>query len=67
MEILIDKLESANSLSDISNVVPIANHPFIHRIRTGDYRLVVEYVDGNITILLLKYLKRDDNTYREYK
>ena len=67
LEILIDKLENANSLADISNVVSIANHPFIYRIRTGDYRLLVEYIDGNITILLIKYLKRDDNTYREYR
>jgi len=63
---LVEKLEKATSLAEINNVVPIENYPFTYRIRTGDYRLIVEYVDGNITILLLKYLKRDDNTYREY-
>ena len=66
LEILIAKLESANSLAEISNVMPIANRPFIYRIRTGNYRLVVEYRDGEITILLIEYLKRDDNTYRDY-
>jgi mRNA-degrading endonuclease RelE of RelBE toxin-antitoxin system len=63
---LIEKLKEANSLNEISNVVPIANHPFIYRIRTGDYRLVVEYKDGEITIFLIEYLKRDDNTYKKY-
>jgi len=66
LDVLIEKLENANSLKEISNVVPIANHPFTYRIRTGDYRLLVEYIDGNITILLIEYLKRDDNTYRKY-
>lgn len=63
---LIKKLEWASSLKEISNVIPIANHPFTYRIRTGDYRLVVEYHDGAITILLIEYLKRDDNTYKGY-
>ena len=67
LEILIAKLEIANSLAEISNVVPIANHPFTYRIRTGNYRLVVEYHDGEITILLIEYIKRDDNTYRNYR
>jgi mRNA-degrading endonuclease RelE of RelBE toxin-antitoxin system len=66
LDVLIEKLENANSLKEVSNVVPIANHPFIYRIRTGDYRLVVEYRDGEITILLIEYLKRDDNTYKKY-
>jgi len=63
LDVLIEKLEVASSLKEISNVVPIANHPFTYRIRTGDYRLVVEYRDGEITILLIEYLRRDDNTY----
>jgi len=64
---LIQKLKRANSLREINNVVSIVNHPFLYRIRTGDYRLVVEYIDGAITILLIQYSKRDDNTYRNYK
>ena len=63
---LIKELESASSLKEISNVVPITNNDFIYRIRRGDYRLVVEYHDGSITILLIEYLKKDDNTYRDY-
>ena len=65
--VLIDKLENANSLKEISNVMSMANNPFLYRIRTGDYRLVVEYRDGEITILLLEYLKRNEKTYKEYK
>ena len=63
---IIEKLKVANSLKEISNVVPIANHPFLYRIRTGDYCLIVEYYDGEITILLIEYLKKDDNTYKNY-
>ena len=66
LEVLVAKLESASSLEKISNVVPVANHSSIYRIRTGNYRLIVEYKDGSITILLIEYLKRDENTYRKY-
>jgi len=66
LNVLIEKLEKATSLKEISNVISMANNPFLYRIRTGDYRLVVEYRDGEITILLIEYLKRDDNTYKKY-
>ena len=66
LKVLIVKLKEATSLKEISNVVPMVNNPFLYRIRTGDYRLVVEYRDGEITILLIEYLKRDENTYRKY-
>ena len=64
---LIEKLKEANSLKEISNVVPIQNNPFLYRIRTGDYRLLVEYMNGAITILLIEYLKRNEKTYKDYK
>ena len=63
---LIVKLENAVSLNEIPNVVTVKGNVGIYRIRTGDYRLIVEYWNGDITILLLEYLKRDDNTYRKY-
>jgi len=66
LNVLIEKLEKATNLKEISNVISMANNPFLYRIRTGDYRLVVEYRDGEITILLIEYLKRDDNTYKKY-
>jgi len=64
--VLIKKLKSANNLKEISNVDPITNYPFMYRIRTGDYRLLVEYYDGAITILLLEYIRRNEKTYRSY-
>ena len=64
--VLIEKLEEAQSLKEISNVKAISNYPGRYRIRTGDYRLIVSYWTGEITILLIEYLKRDDNTYRNY-
>jgi len=61
---LIVKLENAISLNEIPNVVPVKGSVGIYRIRTGDYRLIVEYWNGDVTILLLEYLKRDENTYK---
>ena len=66
LNLLVEKLEKANHLKEISNVEPIKNYPFTYRIRTGDYRLLVEYYDGAITILLLDYLKRNEKTYKNY-
>ena len=63
---LIEDLEKATNLSEISNVEPIINHPFIYRIRRGDFRLVVEYINGDVYIILLEYLRRNEKTYRNY-
>jgi len=63
---LIKKLEEANNLKEISNVESIAGYPFIYRIRTGDYRLIVKYIDGALIILLLEYAKRNEKTYKNY-
>ena len=63
---LVEKLEKANSLNEISNVKSLSNTSFLYRIRTGDYRLLVEYYEGEITILLIEYLKRNENTYKNY-
>jgi mRNA interferase RelE/StbE len=65
--VLIEKMEKAQSLSEISNVKALSNYPLRYRIRTGDYRLIVKQIDIDaIEILLIEYLKRDDNTYRKY-
>ena len=63
---LVSKLEEANNLKEISNVEPVSNHPFTYRIRTGKYRLIVKYLDGDISILLFEYANRNENTYRNY-
>jgi len=67
LNILIEKLKQANSFREISNVVPIIKHPELFRIRTGNYRLFVRYFNGEMTILLLEYSKRNEKTYRKYK
>ena len=64
---LVEKLQNATNLKEISNVVPIANHQFTYRIRTGNFRLVVEWIDDAISILLIEYSKRDEKTYKGYK
>jgi len=63
---LIEDLEKAQSLSEISNVEPITNHPFIYRVRRGDFRLIVEYINGDVRIILLEYLRRNEKTYRRF-
>jgi len=63
---LINELKAANSLREICNVVPIKNYPERYRIRTGDFRLVVRYIDGEISILLIEYIRRNEKTYRNY-
>ena len=66
LNLLLEKLKNANNLKDISNAESISGYPFIYRIRTGNYRLIVKYLDGAITILLLEYIKRNEKTYRNY-
>jgi len=66
LNLLIEKLEKADNLKEINNVESLANHPFIYRIRTGNYRLIVKYYDGALTILLLEYAKRNEKTYKNY-
>ena len=63
---LIEDLEKAQSLSEISNVEPVTNNPFIYRIKRGDFRLIVEYVKDGIYIILLEYVRRNEKTYRNY-
>ena len=67
LNIVIEKLKNAKHFSEISNVIPIAGYIGQYRIRIGDYRLLVEYWAGEITILLLEYRKRNEKTYKKYR
>ena len=59
------KLESAKSLNEISNVVPLKGLHGLFRISTGNYRLLIKQVkSGEIIILLLDYRRRNEKTYR---
>ena len=66
LNLLLEKLKEANNLKEISNIESISGYPFVYRIRTGDYRLIVKYIDGALIILLLEYAKRNEKTYRNY-
>ena len=66
LALLVEKLENANNLKEINNVKAIDNRPFTYRIRTGNFRLIVEYIDGSITILLIEYVRRNEKTYKNY-
>jgi mRNA-degrading endonuclease RelE of RelBE toxin-antitoxin system len=67
LKALIEKLKQTKRLHDVPNVKPLQGHLLYYRIRTGDFRLIVKAKDIDlIEILLIEYLKRDDNTYRNY-
>ena len=61
---LIIKLEKATTLHEIQNVATIKGSFGLFRIRIGDYRLIVEYWNGSLNILLIDYLKRNEKTYK---
>ena len=64
LNLLIEKLKKAATLWEIPHVVPIEGVMGLYRIRTGKYRLIVEYWNGEIVILLIDYRKRNEKTYR---
>ena len=61
---LLDELEKAQTLSEISHVLPLTNHSKLYRITRGDFRLIVKYQNGQITIVLVDYRRRNEKTYR---
>ena len=61
---LLDELEEAQSLNEISNVLPLTNLSNLYRITRGNFRLIVKYQQGEITILLIDYRKRNEKTYK---
>lgn len=69
LQVFIEKLETANTLKEISNVIPIVNYPFLYRAKIGDYRLFLEHNenDKTLTVLLIEYTKRNEKTYKKYK
>ena len=65
LEVLVKKLKQAPSLSKISHVIPIENAPDYYRIKTGNYRLIIEQLkNGEIVILLIDYRRRNEKTYK---
>ena len=60
---LLDELEKAQNLGEISNVLPLVNHTNLYRIKRGDFRLIVKYQNGQITIVLIDYRRRNEKTY----
>jgi mRNA-degrading endonuclease RelE of RelBE toxin-antitoxin system len=63
---LITKLENADFLREIPNVIPIKGMQGLFRISTGDYRLLIKQIkNGEIIILLVDFRKRNEKTYKE--
>jgi len=62
---LIKTLKEVRSLSEMPNIISIENAPNFYRIKTGNYRLIVEQLkNGEIIILLIDYRRRNEKTYR---
>ena len=64
LNLLIEKLKKATTLWEISHVVPVEGTVGLYRIRTGNYRLFVEYWNGEVVVLLIDYRKRNEKTYK---
>jgi mRNA interferase RelE/StbE len=54
----IDKLESANTLKDVSNVETIQGHPNYYRIRFGDYRIGIYHIETEQEVELVAVAHR---------
>lgn len=56
---LIDQLEKASDLNDISNVKKLKGYKSYYRVRLGDYRLVLEQQGNKIVVLLVVAHRKD--------
>lgn len=62
---LIDQLEAASDLKEISNVAKLKGYKSYYRIRIGDYRLVLDLIEPKHVILLI--LAHRKNVYPNLK
>ena len=60
----IDKLKSANSLCDVTNIKSMAGAPGFCRLRFGDYRIGFQAIDNNTVMLLA--IDRRSTFYRAF-
>lgn len=46
------------------DIIALTNHQYTHRIRVGDYRILLTIADDEVEISYVEEVKkRDDNTY----
>ncbi len=55
---LIETLETAKNLDDLSGIKKISGYGFAYRLRMGDYRLGFFYENNKVE--LVRFLKRSD-------
>lgn len=56
---VIDNLQQASSITEISNIKKMEGSKNHYRIKTGDYRLGL-FIDGNKTIFIVRFLHRKE-------
>ena len=61
---IIEKVALAESLDEISNIIPITGYPGYYRIKFGDYRVGISLEEN--TVWFLYFGKRDENTYKKF-
>ncbi|MDX8390713.1 MAG: type II toxin-antitoxin system RelE/ParE family toxin [Mariprofundaceae bacterium] len=61
---LFEKGESLASFPDCAGVKPLVNHPYSHRLRIGDWRIMFDVIEGDIGIISIEEVKkRNERTY----
>ncbi len=55
---IIDEIEEASTLFDVSHCVKLQGYKDLYRIRTGDYRVVLSLLICGNTVTLLRVLPR---------
>jgi mRNA interferase RelE/StbE len=61
---ILDELENAQNLREISDVLPLKDRSKLYRITRGDFRLIVKYKQTKVVIILIDYRRRNEKTYK---
>lgn len=61
---ILDAIESLGQWPNCSQVKPLSNHTYDYRLRTGDWRIMFNIMDGEPVIISIEEVKkRDERTY----
>jgi mRNA interferase RelE/StbE len=61
---IIEDLEKAKSLGELKRVEKIAGFKDFYKIRFGNYRLGIQYIEP--LVIIITVLKRDERTYKDF-
>jgi len=55
---ILDEIKNAEDLRDIRNIKKLRGYETYYRMRMGDYRIGIEFMEG--TVILTRFLHRKD-------